>query len=60
MFKMSDFDCTQEENEKLKKAMESGGVVMQEGTGLSPEGRSRFIETGLHLIPMIFSIKRTS
>ncbi|XP_048735911.1 kinesin-like protein KIF28 isoform X5 [Ostrea edulis] len=26
-----------EENEKLKKAMESGGVVMQEGTGLSPE-----------------------
>ncbi|XP_061166469.1 kinesin-like protein KIF28 isoform X2 [Saccostrea echinata] len=26
-----------EENEKLKRAMESGGMVMQEGAGLSPE-----------------------
>ena len=31
---------TQEENEKLKQAMQVGGVQMQPTTGMSPEGQS--------------------
>ena len=39
---MSHMMChmTQEENEKLKQAMQAGGVQMQPTTGMSPEGQS--------------------